>query len=74
MPMFEFKCKNCGNEFEKLVRNSRSDTSCPKCKSADTEKQFSSFAVSGFSSGGHSHSGGCSCGSCGGGNCSSCGH
>lgn len=74
MPIFEFKCKNCGNEFEKLVRNSKSDISCPKCKSKDTEKQFSSFAVSGLSSGGHSHSGGCSCGSCSGGNCSSCCH
>ena len=68
MPIFEFKCSDCGTHFEKLIRNSRSKKDCPNCGSENTEKQLSSFAVSG--TGGHG--GGCSCGSCSGHSCSSC--
>ena len=40
MPIFEYKCRGCGNEFEALVR--KSDTpSCPECKATDLERLLS---------------------------------
>ena len=52
MPIFEFKCKNCGEKFEKLVFSTDKDKiKCPKCKSEDVSKVFSVFASKGASSG-----------------------
>lgn len=40
MPIFEYTCKKCGNEFEALVR--KSDVpECPSCKSTELERQLS---------------------------------
>jgi putative FmdB family regulatory protein len=35
MPMFEFICHNCGNQFEKLKKNTedKQSTECPNCNS-----------------------------------------
>ncbi|HNV02898.1 MAG TPA: zinc ribbon domain-containing protein [Vicinamibacterales bacterium] len=46
MPLFEFRCKSCGQHFETLVIGSRT-TVCPRCDSADLEKQASRFGVGG---------------------------
>jgi putative FmdB family regulatory protein len=43
MPLFEFMCKKCNEEFEMLVFGSES-TKCPKCGNSGVIKQFSSFA------------------------------
>jgi len=44
MPIFEYACPRCGNEFEALVR---SDTTpeCPGCHSTQLEKKLSVFAT-----------------------------
>ncbi len=49
MPLFEFKCKKCGNQFEELVFSSSGDEEikCPKCGSVKVEKQMSTFASTG---------------------------
>ena len=40
MPIFEYKCRGCGHEFEALVR--KSDVpACPTCSSADLERLLS---------------------------------
>ncbi len=40
MPIYEYKCRDCGDEFEALVR--KSDTpSCPKCSSTELERLLS---------------------------------
>jgi len=33
MPIYEYKCQDCGTKFEKLVRNSSVETGleCPSC-------------------------------------------
>ncbi|MFH1700892.1 MAG: zinc ribbon domain-containing protein [Candidatus Zixiibacteriota bacterium] len=47
MPIFEYKCKDCGHCFEKLVGVTEPEgfPLCPKCGSDNCEKQFSAFAV-----------------------------
>lgn len=44
MPIYEYACPGCGNEFEALVR---SDTvpACPRCGSTQIERQLSVFAA-----------------------------
>jgi putative FmdB family regulatory protein len=46
MPIHDFHCRSCGNEFEGLSRPQDPPVTCPKCKSADLEKLLSGFAVS----------------------------
>jgi putative FmdB family regulatory protein len=45
MPIYEYKCRGCSNEFELLVLK---DTlvACPKCESQELEQVLSGFAVS----------------------------
>ena len=45
MPIYEYKCRNCGNLFEKIVKLNESPD-CPECDSSDLEKQFTVAAVS----------------------------
>jgi putative FmdB family regulatory protein len=46
MPIYEYACGKCGNEFEMLVR---SDTvaGCPSCRSTEVAKKLSVFATAG---------------------------
>ncbi len=46
MPIFEYKCRKCGAEFEKLVKNSLEKTACAKCTSMEVERKLSVFAAS----------------------------
>ena len=46
MPIFDFRCRRCGNEFEGLSRPQDPPVACPSCQSADLEKLLSGFAVS----------------------------
>jgi putative FmdB family regulatory protein len=40
MPIYEYKCRGCGNEFEQLVR--KSDVpACPSCASTELERLLS---------------------------------
>jgi putative FmdB family regulatory protein len=60
MPLFEYRCKDCGEKFETLVLSSSEEIECPKCGSKKTEKQMSMFASAGVNG-----SGGASASSCG---------
>jgi putative FmdB family regulatory protein len=46
MPIYDFRCKSCGNEFEALSRPQDPPIACPSCKSNDLEKLLSGFATS----------------------------
>ncbi len=58
MPLFEYVCTNCGTTFEQLVRSTRNPQAivCPKCKSSETQKLLSGFAVTGAAATGGSAS------------------
>ena len=74
MPIYEYLCRQCDEQFEALVTGA-AKPHCPSCDSTRLEQQYSSFAVGApqgkgqFAKSAASSSrkgGGCgSCGSCG---------
>jgi putative FmdB family regulatory protein len=44
MPIFEYKCEDCGTKFEKLVRNGAS-VECPSCGQDHLHQEYSTFAA-----------------------------
>jgi putative FmdB family regulatory protein len=40
MPIYEYTCRACGNQFEALVRGTTTPA-CPDCKSEDLERLLS---------------------------------
>jgi putative FmdB family regulatory protein len=46
MPLYDFRCRGCGHEFEALVRpQDASPPCCPACAATDLEQLLSTFAV-----------------------------
>ncbi len=45
MPLFEFRCAGCEQQFELLIRGGATP-SCPSCGSTSLERVVSMFAVS----------------------------
>jgi len=69
MPIFEYRCRDCGHDFQKLLFSQRSTVSCPACGSSTAEKRPSVFGMSGVEKQVHGRS---SCSGCHSGSCSSC--
>jgi putative FmdB family regulatory protein len=53
MPLYEYQCRACGDQFEALVRGT-AVPSCPACHSGDLEKLLSTFGVQSDSTRQHS--------------------
>ena len=71
MPIFEYSCLDCGQDFETIVFKSNETVCCPHCKKENLEKKMSKFAFKGtdrFVGTGNSSS----CGGCSSHNCSTC--
>jgi len=45
MPIYEYECRGCGEQFELLVLKG-TVAACPACESQDLEQLLSGFAVS----------------------------
>ncbi|MFN8007162.1 MAG: zinc ribbon domain-containing protein [Terriglobia bacterium] len=45
MPIYEYRCLECGLAFEKIVSLHTESMTCERCESQNVEKQFSAFAV-----------------------------
>jgi putative FmdB family regulatory protein len=60
MPMYEYRCEECGRLHEQLRRMSEADENvqCPYCGSTTVKRQFSACSIGGGSS---STSGGGGC-------------
>jgi|Deesub1362A_J573_1020465.scaffolds.fasta_scaffold04311_2 putative FmdB family regulatory protein len=69
MPIFEYRCNDCGTEFEELVSGQNPDVRCIKCASKNINKKFSVFGMSGVEK---QVSSGSSCTSCSSSSCSTC--
>lgn len=67
MALIDFKCVECGEKFDEIVKQSNRDSvKCPKCGSKEVRQLFEGRCAGGSGKGG----GSCSSGSCGG--CSGC--
>jgi putative FmdB family regulatory protein len=66
MPIFEYKCNDCGKKFDVLHKSSSNleEIICPSCSSKSSTKLLSAFSAVSSSSSHHNHSS-CSDGSCG---------
>jgi putative FmdB family regulatory protein len=49
MPIFEYRCEQCGHNFEAILFGDQ-QAACPKCNAQKLEQQLSTFAVSTHSS------------------------
>jgi putative FmdB family regulatory protein len=45
MPIFEYRCEDCGSSFEKLVRRAGDAVECPSCGKDHLKQQLSTFAA-----------------------------
>jgi len=47
MPIYEYKCDDCGTKFEKLVRAAavESGVECPSCGQKHLKQEYSTFAA-----------------------------
>ena len=69
MPIYEFHCSKCGQDFETLVMRSGEKVCCPACNGKKVRRLMSGFA---HKSQGKMVSSGGGCASCAGGSCSTC--
>jgi putative FmdB family regulatory protein len=72
MPIYEYICEKCGNEFEMLVFKS-DEPECPCCGDMKPTKKMSSFGFSvGYKVKSSSAGSGSGCATCTSSNCASC--
>ncbi len=73
MPLYEYKCQDCGHHFDALrpMKDADKPIQCRSCHSEHTSRAMSVFFAS--SEGRVVASSGPGCGSCSGGHCSTCG-
>jgi putative FmdB family regulatory protein len=69
MPIYEYRCRGCGGDFERYVHSAATAVACPTCASANVTRKLSVFGLR--SDGGPvastvpSGGGGCCGGGCG---------
>jgi putative FmdB family regulatory protein len=63
MPIYEYRCTDCGEKFEKFVRlgHTPGELECPACRSRQVAKAFSVFSTSGLASRSESGAGRAAC-------------
>lgn len=62
MPIYEYRCDECGAEFERLTRSRSSADCCPDCDSPNLTRVYSTFGVGASETGpAPGSSGGCAC-------------
>ena len=50
MPIFEYRCQQCGRQFEQIVWKADAQPECPGCGTSRVNRLVSSFAVAAASS------------------------
>lgn len=59
MPLYEYKCEQCGDKITMLrnLTDKDKDIHCPKCKTKTLKRVISSFSSSSSDNFGHTHDG-----------------
>jgi len=68
VPIYEYRCRGCGHDFEKYVHGPSTKVACPSCQSGDITRKLSVFGLKsdgGVMTAPTTGGGGC----CGGGGC-----
>ncbi len=47
MPIYEYRCRQCGDVFEKILFRDTETAECPSCQGRELERLLSVFAVTG---------------------------
>ncbi len=63
MPIYEYRCEDCGYQFETLVKNNE-EVTCPKCKGKNLTRLLSACSFTGSSKSNVSVSSGGNCSTC----------
>jgi len=45
MPIYEYRCADCGRSFEAYVRQGADETECPACHGGNIARELSVFAA-----------------------------
>ena len=45
MPIYEYRCRACGKDFEKYVHGPSTAVACPGCDGADVTRKLSVFGM-----------------------------
>lgn len=45
MPIYEYNCEECGEQFELLLRRADEEVRCPKCDGTSVERLLSVFTA-----------------------------
>ena len=72
MPIYEYHCSKCSNDFEELVFSRTPEVVCPRCGSPEVGRLLSVVSFS-TGAGTFSSSAGSSCGGCTASSCAGCG-
>jgi len=63
MPIYEYRCEECGSNFEKLVRRG-DEVACPSCGKNHLTQQLSVFSAHANGTKAEPMGGGCGAGMC----------
>ena len=72
MPIFEYHCQKCEEEFEQIVFNGKTKVQCPNCKSGKVAKKVSAFSFKSGSKYVAASSNSTGCSSCSSHHCGTC--
>ena len=77
MPIYEYRCTDCGKNFECLVFGQEAPENCPRCEGRNVQRLLSACGFVSKGSGGETltkSAGASACTGCAATNCGSCGH
>ena len=77
MPIYEYHCQGCGQDFEYLVLGGSEPDQCPACKTSEVCRLMSTCGFVSKNSGGqtvNTSASSSSCAGCSGSSCAGCGH
>lgn len=69
MPIYEYRCQDCGTLFETIVFGASTRVTCPNCHAEKAERLPSTFGIGGSE---RSMTSGASCGGCRRSSCAGC--